>query len=164
MPQNRLKTKLLSFLLLSVMLISVRASAQQYQQPSRQTQSPRRQRQAEVYHESALRRFEIITLVALPFTAMHSFLAMRGVKMIQKKEFAPELTGTDFKIIGATAVSFALFIGLWDWMHTHDKNASEQLMSPSSSPSTPPLREAKADDWKIEDSSGFVLPLVQVRF
>ena len=95
---------------------------------------------------------------------MHSFLAMRGVKMIQKKEFAPELAGTDFKIIGATAVSFALFIGLWDWMHTHDKNASEQLISPSSSPSTLPSREAKADDWEIGDSSGLVLPLVQVRF
>ena len=50
------------------------------------------QEEPEVYSESALRRFEIITLSSLPFTAIHSYAIMRGVKMFRENQFAPELT------------------------------------------------------------------------
>ena len=166
MPRNRLKVKLLSVFLLCVLLVPTHVFAQRYREPSEGTQPARRQQQTEVYHESALRRFEIVTLVSLPFTAIHSFLVVRGVKMIRQNEFAPELSSTDFKIVGASAVSFALFIGFWDWLHTHDKVPSQQLMptSPSRRSPSSPTREVGAADWEIEDTPGFVLPLVQVRF
>ena len=112
--------KLLAVFLLSTVIISGNAFAQ-YQPPSEGTPAAQRGERTEEYKESALRRFEVVTLISLPFTAIHSFLAVRGVKMIQNGNIAPELSSTDFKIVGVTAVSYALFIGFWDWLHTHGK-------------------------------------------
>ena len=184
MSQNQLKTKsfipqlsvykaglvkLLASLLLSTMIISGNTFAQ-YQPPSENTPAAQRGERAEKYEENALRRFEIVTLVSLPFTAIHSFLAVRTLKMVQKKNIAPELSSTDLKMVGVTAVSYALLIGFWDWLHTHGKNPSEQLIQTSPRrptpprPSTPAAREGQTTSWEIEDSSDFVLPLVQIRF
>jgi hypothetical protein len=116
-----------------------------------------------------LRRFEIVTLVSLPFTVIHSYLAVRGVKMVQQNEFSPELTGKDFRVVGAGAVSFALFIGFWDWLHTHDKDPSQPLIpsSPEPGPRRPqaPSREVGLKDWDIDDDANALsLPLIQIRF
>jgi hypothetical protein len=172
MLKNRPKTKLLSVLI--IMLIVIATSPAQSQYPSEEAPAATREGQQDeqgevsrgkrqVYRESALRRFEIVTLVALPFTAIHSFLAVRSAEMIRQSEFAPELSSTDFKIIGVSAVSLAIFIGFWDWLHTHDKDPSQQLIPTSPSPGAP-RSAAGANDWELEDSPGLVVPLVHVRF
>ncbi len=164
MKRNRSKTKLLTMLILTAMVVT-NVSAQ-YQRDSEDTLPAHRQE--EVYHESGLRRFEIVTFISLPFTAIHSFLGVRGVQMIRQNQFAPELSGKDFKIIGASAVSLALFIGFWDWLHTHDKDRSEQLMptSPQRIPNSPqsPSREVGQNDWEPDEPDGLVIPLVHFRF
>ena len=165
MHLNKVKTKLLAVLIIG--LIAAGNSYAQSQDSSREELSTRRARvkaqQSEVYHESALRRFEIVTLVSLPFTAIHSFLAVRGVEMIRQNRVAPELDSTDYKIMGASAATLAVFIGFWDWLHTRDKNLSEQLI-PTSPPSAPTRNNASANEWESEDSPGFFVPLVHFRF
>ena len=164
--RNRSRIRLLGMLILSATTVATNTSAQ-YQRRLDEAPSAHRQRE-EVYHESVLRRFEIVTLVSLPFTAIHSFLAVRGIQMIRQNEFAPQLSGTDFRIIGASAVSLALFIGFWDWLHTHNKGASQQLIpdSPKLLPRPPPRlppREAQ-DDWKPDETEGLGVSFVHVRF
>ena len=138
----------------------------QYREASEGRRPVQRGKHEEPYQESKLRRFEIVTLISLPFTAIHSFLAVRGIEMVRQNEIAPELTNTDFKIIGASAVSFSLFIGFWDWLHTRDKDSSEQLIP--SSPSTPspqqPRRKIGDVSWNVEETSSLKFPVVQIRF
>lgn len=94
----------------------------------------------EEYSESALRRFEIITLSSLPFTAIHSYAIVRGIKMYTENQFAPELSPVDYRIIGAGAVSLSLLIGLWDWLHTRNVDRSAPRV-PERTPSPPPEEE-----------------------
>ena len=96
--------------------------------------------QHEEYSESALRRFEIITLSSLPFTAVHSYLGVRGVKMIQTNKIAPVLTPQNYRVMGISAVSFSLFIGIWDWLHTRNVDRSAQSV-PGRKPPTLPTEE-----------------------
>ncbi len=165
MKRTRSKIRLLIVLILTAM-VAINVSAQ-FQEGSEEASSAR-QEEEEVYHESALRRFEIVTLIALPFTAIHSYAGVRGIQMIRQNEFAPELSTTDFRIIGASAVSFALFIGFWDWLHTHDKNPSEELIQTLPKPMIPPRRSpiqgTRQQDWDTDEPGGFVVPLVHVRF
>lgn len=144
----------------------------------------------EAYHESALRRFEIITLSSLPFTSIHSYLVTRGVKMFRENQFAPELTPGDYRIIGIGAVSFSLFIGVWDWWHTrHVDISAERIPEPES----PPPENEESPEGAVAGLSGprpylmrtptfgdsrnsglnrqineppvsFVMPLLQIRF
>ena len=166
MKRNRPKIRLLIVLMLAA-AVANSALAQYQEDPEEETASARQQ-EAEHYHESTLRRFEIVTLIALPFTAIHSYAAVRGIQMIRQNEFAPELSSTDFKIIGAAAASFALFIGFWDWLHTHDKNPSEELMPTSPQRITPPLRAPLQDlgqrSWELDEPDSLVLPLVHIQF
>ena len=150
------------------------------------------QTEPEEYSESALRRFEIVTLSSLPFTAIHSYVIMRGVKMLRENKFAPELTTGDYRIIGAGAVSLSLFIGLWDWLHTRNVDRSapripEPRTPPSedeepvegtlarlseTNPYTARYRSRSLQDsmnkglnkWANEQPAGFVMPLIQIRF
>ena len=154
---------------------------------------PEAQQPEEDYSESALRRFEIITLSSLPFTAIHSYVVMRGVRMVQENKFDPELTTGDYRIIGIGAVSFSLFIGLWDWWHTRHVDRSAPLVP---EPRTPPSPEDEGpvegtlarlsethpytaryankslqdsmnkglNRWANEQSLGFAMPLIQIRF
>ena len=165
MLTNKVKTKLLSVLIISL-IVAVKPQAQSQYPPEEKPSTRTRQGRApqrEVYQESALRRFEIVTLVSLPFTAIHSFLAVRGVEMIRQNQVAPQLDSADFKIMGVSAVSLALFIGFWDWLHTHDKNLSEQLI-PTSPPSAPPPKKVSPREWELDDSPGLFVPLVLLRF
>ena len=80
------------------------------------------------YSESRLRRFEIISLTSIPFTAIHSFLAVRGVKMIQQNKFAPQISDKDYQVIGLCTVTSSILIGLWDLYNNRGKNTSELLI------------------------------------
>ena len=95
-------------------MVATNTLAQLQEDPEEEASSARGQEE-EVYHESTLRRFEIVTIIALPFTAIHSYVGVRGIQMLRQNEVAPELSATDFKIIGAIrTVTRALhrFLGL----------------------------------------------------
>ncbi len=96
------------------------------------------------YHESALRRFEIITLSALPFTAVHSYLGVRGIQMIQQNKIAPVLTPKNYRTMGIAAVSFSVFIGVWDWLHTRHVDRSAPSI-PGRKPPAPEQDEIPDD-------------------
>ncbi len=144
------------------------------------------------YSESALRRFEIVTLSSLPFTAIHSYVAVRGIKMYRENIFAPEITTKDYRTIGIGALSLSLFIGVWDWLHTRNVDRSAPRVP---EPKVPPTEEedpvegtiarlSKTDPytaryrsmslqnamnnnlnrWANEPAAGFAMPLLQVRF
>lgn len=144
------------------------------------------------YSESALRRFEIITLSSLPFTAIHSYVAVRGFKMYRENIFAPEMTPRDYRIVGIGAVSLSLFIGVWDWLHTRNVDRSAPLVP---EPEAPPVEEEepvegtiarlsktnpyaakykeilrqdalnnRLNRWANDPAIGFAVPLLQVRF
>ena len=166
MKRNRSKIRLFIVLILTAM-VATNALAQLQENPEEETPSVRQQEE-EAYHESTLRRFEIVTLIALPFTAIHSYVGVRGIQMIRQNEFAPELSPTDFRIIGASAASLALLIGLWDWLHTHDKNPSEELIPTSPHPVVPPrrapIRGVGQNDWNPDEPQGVAVPLVRIRF
>ena len=71
------RLSLLSLILLLFVIPHAKAQFQPgYPPPGSQQTEP------EEYSESALRRFEIVTLSSLPFTAIHSYVIMRGVKMV----------------------------------------------------------------------------------
>ena len=149
-------------------MVATNTLAQLQENPEDEASSAHRHEE-EGYHESTLRRFEIITFIALPFTAIHSYAGVRGIQMIRQNEIAPELSSTDFKIIGASAVSLALLIGFWDWLHTHDKNPSEELIPTSPQPITPPRRSPPSraigqNDWDPDEPQGVVVPFVRIRF
>ncbi len=166
MERNRLKIRLLIILMLTVM-VATNALAQLQENPEEDIPAAGQQEE-QVYQESTLRRFEIVTIIALPFTAIHSYVGVRGIQIIRQNEFAPELSPTDFKIIGASALSLALLIGFWDWLHTHDKNPSEELIPTSPQPIVPPRRapiqRVGQNDWNPDEPQGVVVPLVRIRF
>ena len=166
MKQNRLKIRLLIILILTVM-VATNTLAQSQKNPEEETPTAD-QHEEEGYHESTLRRFEVVTFIALPFTAIHSYVGVRGIQMIRQNEFAPELSPTDFRIIGASAASLALLIGFWDWLHTHDKNPSEELIPTSPQRITPPRRVpiqgVGQNDWNPDEPQGFIVPFVRIRF
>ena len=180
---------LFSVALLAIVVVPDAMAQFQAEPSTEETQ----QSEPEVYSESALRRFEIVTLSSLPFTAIHSYAIMRGVKMFRENKFAPELTPTDYRIIGIGAVSLSVFIGVWDWLHTRNIDRSAPRVPEPQTP--PPVEEeepvegtlAKLSEtspytaryqgrsledsinkelngWANERSIGFAVPFIQVRF
>lgn len=87
------------------------------------------------YTESSLRRFEIIFTVSLPFTTLHSYAVVRGIKMAQKRKVSPKFSKSDWRNVGLGAVGFSAFIGFWDWLHTHEHNPSQPRIPKTSSSS-----------------------------
>lgn len=85
---------------------------------------------AEAYHESALRRFEIVFTVSLPFTALHSYLVVRGIEGIRQRKIAPELESSDWNTIGGLTILFSGFVAFWDWLHVRDEDISEKMPVP----------------------------------
>lgn len=118
------------------------------QQPSSPPTDHAQESEHEHYHESALRRFEIITLSALPFTAIHSYLGVRTVRMIQENKIAPVLTQKNYRVMGISAVSLSLFIGIWDWMHTRKVDRSAPSI-PEIKKIDPPTEEGAQPDGPI---------------
>lgn len=110
------------------------------QQPSSPSSEHSHDDHEDHYHETALRRFEIITLSSLPFTAIHSYFGVRAVRMIQDNKIAPVLTPKNYRAMGISAVSLSLFIGIWDWLHTRNVDTSEPSIPEWKQP-TPPTEE-----------------------
>ena len=118
------------------------------QQPSSPPSEHSHDDHEEHYHESALRRFEIITLSSLPFTAIHSYLGVRAVRMIQDNKIAPVLTQKNYRAMGISAVSLSLFIGIWDWWHTRNVDTSEPSIPEWKQP-TPPTEEGSPTEGPL---------------
>ncbi|HGJ67391.1 TPA: LamG domain-containing protein [bacterium] len=86
----------------------------------------------DIYRESSLRRFEIISTISLPFTAIHGYLVVRGIEMARRGKVAPRFSDANWLLAGGLAVTFSGLIGYWDYLHTHNDdildlpNLSEQ--------------------------------------
>ncbi|MBC8229394.1 hypothetical protein H8E77_07605 [bacterium] len=155
----------LQFILVIIYIVVPPLQAQIYRPPGA-LEEP-----TEPYHENALRRFEIVSIVSLPFTTIHSYLLVRGIRMAQQGKIAPKIgdTGykirgreiTDYHIIGASAVTFSAFIGFWDWLHTRGKDTSQPLMpkEPKKPAQTP--RELSYDETSSQE---LVVQLFQIEF
>ena len=76
----------------------------------------------EDYHESALRRFEIVFTISIPFSALHSYLAVRSVEMIKQSKVSPEMSSGDWSSVGGLTILFSSFIAFWDYMHTRGED------------------------------------------
>jgi hypothetical protein len=112
-----------SLLLAFSSLLSVTPSlAQTYQEDT--------QPAPEVYHESALRRFEIVFTISLPFTALHSYLAVRGVGMLRQRKVSPELHRADWNAVGGLTILFSGFVAFWDYLQTRGEDISETTITP----------------------------------
>jgi hypothetical protein len=85
---------------------------------------------SEPYHESALRRFEIIFTTSLPFTALHSYLTVRSVGMIRQQKVSPKLEKSDWNAVGGLTILFSGFVAFWDWRHTRGEDISENPIKP----------------------------------
>lgn len=108
---------------LCIMLSPLTSLAQTYQPDAQPPAS-------EPYRESALRRFEIIFTTSLPFTALHSYLTVRGVGMVRQRKVSPKLEQGDWNAVGGLTILFSSFIAFWDWMHTRDEDVSEKAITP----------------------------------
>lgn len=108
------------------------------------------------YKESAARRFEIITLVSLPFTAMHSYLVFRGVKMVRQGDVAAAPRGSDWNVIGIGAAAFSLGIATYDWARMRGKDRSEPLL-----PTPPPTPDSTLEP--TSGGQGWSLPFASLR-
>ena len=121
------------------------------------------------YNENRLRRFEIISLTSIPFTAIHSFLAVRGVKMIQQNKFAPQISDKDYQVIGLCTVTSSILIGLWDLYNNRGKNTSELLIPEIDHSHLNQLglspRSRRLDEIEVINyQSTSILALVKIRF
>lgn len=109
------------------------------------------------YTETALRRFEIIFTVSLPFTVLHSYAVVRGIKMIQDGKVSPKFFKSDWRKVGIGAVGFSTFIGFWDWWHTHKDKISE--------PRIPQIKQISSSKIETNSESSMVyLEIARVEF
>jgi hypothetical protein len=79
----------------------------------------------EIYHESALRRFEIISTISVPFTAIYSYGVVRGIEMARQGKVAPVISQSDWLLAGGLTAVFSGLVGFWDWVNTRDDDISE---------------------------------------
>ncbi|MGQ9611096.1 MAG: LamG domain-containing protein, partial [bacterium] len=79
----------------------------------------------EVYKESSIRRFEIIFTSSIPFTAIHSYLVVRGAEMAIQRRVSPKLDNSDWNAIGAMTVGLSGLVGFWDWWNTSGEDNLE---------------------------------------
>ena len=186
----KLGVRLCLFNLIFLALVIPHAEAQvQSESPESETEHA----EHEAYSESALRRFEIVTLSSIPFTAIHSYGIVRIVRMLQESQFAPELSPRDYRIIGIGTVSLSVFIGVWDWLHTRNVDRSAPRVPERETPPLPEDEEPVGETltrlsetgphiakyrkrslqdsldkgvnrWTNQQSIGFVVPLIQIRF
>jgi hypothetical protein len=91
-----------------------------------QTNDEELQAKPEQYHESALRRFEIVFTISLPFTALHSYLAVRGVQMIRQSKISPKLKEAHWNSMGGLTILFSASVAFWDYLHTRGEDIQDQ--------------------------------------
>jgi hypothetical protein len=104
---------------------------------------------SEEYHESALRRAEIIFTISIPFTAIHSYLTVRGVEMIRQGKVSPKMMNNDWSLVGGLTIAFSSFVVFWDWLHTHDKIVSDRNLPGKK---TEPLTSKNSEIYSTGDS------------
>lgn len=102
--------------------------------------------QSPAYRESALRRMEIVALVSLPFTSIHSYLLVRSVRMIQSGSVATGLSEGDWTYVGVFAAAMSVSIALYDWNRLRGKDRNEPLL-PETPPSTETARRGLSSPW-----------------
>lgn len=73
------------------------------------------------YQESSLRRFEIVFTISIPFTALHSYMAVRGVQMIRQSKIAPSISKGNWNLVGGLTFLYSGFVAFWDYMHIRGK-------------------------------------------
>ncbi|MDE0020125.1 MAG: hypothetical protein OXT69_01900 [Candidatus Poribacteria bacterium] len=103
--------------------------------------------------ESALRRFEIVTLTALPFTAAHSYFLMKGYRSIRAGSLAAPVKGGDWNVVIAGAAVLAAGIGFYDYYRMKGKDRNESLLP------EPPPRKLETDANRFS-SARFQAPLI----
>lgn len=81
----------------------------------------------EVYKESSIRRFEIIFTSSIPFTAIHSYLIVRGAEMAMQRRVSPKFDNSDWNTIGAMTIMLSGFVGFWDWWNTSGEDNIEVI-------------------------------------
>ena len=81
----------------------------------------------EVYHESALRRFEIIFTISIPFTALQSYGIVRGVEMISQRKVSPKLSTGNWNSMAGLTILLSGSIAFWDWLHTRGEEVSDRI-------------------------------------
>jgi hypothetical protein len=77
------------------------------------------------YSETALRRFEIVTLTSLPFTSIYSYAIVRLTEMTRQGKVSPKLSDGDWNAVQVGAVAMAVLVGVWDWIHTRSGDRNE---------------------------------------
>ena len=103
--------------------------------------------------ESALRRFEIVTLTALPFTAAHSYFLMKGYRSLRAGSLAAPVEGGDWNVVIAGAAVLAAGIGFYDYFRMRGKDRNESLLP------EPPPRRLETDSNRFS-SARFQAPLI----
>jgi hypothetical protein len=146
--ENMFRYRIVMLFVVFAAILAIVPLSHAQQEQTQQEQTQQEQTQQEEYSESALRRFEIVTLSSLPFAAVHSYLGVRGVRMIQTNKIAPMLTPQNYRIMGISAVSLSLFIGIWDWVHTRNVDRSAPSV-PGRKPPAPPTEEELPPDGSI---------------
>lgn len=117
------------------------------------------------YSESALRRFEVVSIISLPFTAIHSYLVFRGARMIEQSKFSPDISNTDYTIIGGMAVTFSAFIGFWDWYHNRGRDTSQPKIPEKDLQRKKQTKELSLNsDFINSNEDLFVVQLYQIEF
>ena len=91
---------------------------------------------AEPYRESALRRSEIVFTISIPFSALHSYLAVRGVEMIRQSKISPSMSDNDWRTVGGLTFLFSGFIAFWDYMHTRGDEIEDRTIPGLNDPLT----------------------------
>lgn len=131
-PEHKGMTKCLAwiFVISMVCMIFCSPSLAQRSRTRQDSEEP-----IEPYRESALRRFEIVFTISIPFSALHSYLAVRGAQMIRQSKVSPTMSDNSWRSVGGLTFLFSSFIAFWDYMHTRgdkieDRNAPGSLTDP----------------------------------
>ncbi len=118
----------------------------------------------EEYRESTLRRFEVVFAISIPFAALHSYLAVRGVEMIKQSKVSPAMSRGDWNSIGALTVLFSGFIAFWDYMHTRGEDIQDsELPRGQTEPLLPSMPDAGYRGYQITGTEP-MLRLLSGRF
>lgn len=123
-----IKKTFFAFCLFFLLLINAQSYAQDYQDRVQSAQ----QRDQENYKESALRRAEIVFTISVPFTAIHSYFAVRGVEMAKQGKVSPKMGKNDWRMVAGLTITFSGFVAFWDWLHTRNEIIIDRSLSPSS--------------------------------
>lgn len=147
-PLQQLTQRLMTAFLCAALFGAATASAQtETSGPTEETAQNAQQT------ESALRRFEIVTFTALPFTAAHSYFLMKSYRILRAGSLAAPVEGSDWNVVIAGAAVLAVGIGFYDYYRMKGKDRNESLLP------EPPPRRLETDANRFS-SARFQAPLI----